>query len=277
MAERKGMRRSPSRSKRRSRSIGFFATVATRPAGTGMPDFLASARATASHATVLISSSLRGNFAIARCPPFSMTDAFGGAPPSEEPSANSRSKSSSVSLSSMTCSAAKESRQFDQGWDALDARLPHERSALVLGEAQRALARLIFLAFRRTAKKGTMPIHHWHEALNYFTILWSEPMPALERIPQQTRSSLLQGWVGEEELPPSPPPHPQKQNLVDVSRRPRPVREGAAAGAGGQLRRRRNWEWRNWLSHSGLRGRRRGTRVLFCRRRRRRCRSCRRD
>jgi hypothetical protein len=36
---------------------------------------------------VLISSSLRGNFAIARWPSFSMTDAFGRAPPREEPGA----------------------------------------------------------------------------------------------------------------------------------------------------------------------------------------------
>jgi hypothetical protein len=25
-----------------------------------------------------------------------------------------------------------------------------------------------------------MPIHHWREALNHFTILWPERMPALE-------------------------------------------------------------------------------------------------
>jgi hypothetical protein len=26
-----------------------------------------------------------------------------------------------------------------------------------------------------------MPIHHWREALNHFTLLWPERMPALER------------------------------------------------------------------------------------------------
>jgi len=36
----------------------------------------------------------------------------------------------------------------------------------------------------RRPKKWTMPIHHWREALNHFTILWPERMPALERIPQ---------------------------------------------------------------------------------------------
>ena len=29
-----------------------------------------------------------------------------------------------------------------------------------------------------------VPGHHWREALNHFTILWPERMPALERIPQ---------------------------------------------------------------------------------------------
>jgi putative transposase len=42
--------------------------------------------------------------------------------------------------------------------------------------------KLLFLALRLAAKKWTMPIHHWREALNHFTILWPERMPALERI-----------------------------------------------------------------------------------------------
>ena len=41
-----------------------------------------------------------------------------------------------------------------------------------------------FLALRRAAKKWTMPIQHWREALNHFTILWPERMPALERVAQ---------------------------------------------------------------------------------------------
>ena len=109
MAERKGMRRLPSRSKRRRRSTGLSATISTRFSGTVMPDFFANARATPSHRTVLVSSSFRGNFAIASRPSFSMTEAFGRAPPSDEPGANSNRKSSSVSLSSMTCSAAERS------------------------------------------------------------------------------------------------------------------------------------------------------------------------
>jgi transposase-like protein len=44
--------------------------------------------------------------------------------------------------------------------------------------------KLLFLALRQAAKKWTMPIHHWREARNHFTILWPERMPALERVAQ---------------------------------------------------------------------------------------------
>jgi hypothetical protein len=40
-----------------------------------------------------------------------------------------------------------------------------------IGAALAAL-KLLFLALRQAAKKRTMPIHHWREALNHFTILW---------------------------------------------------------------------------------------------------------
>src|SRR3984957_5700068 len=46
---------------------------------------------------------------------------------------------------------------------------------------QEAALKLLFLALRQAAKKWTMPIHHWREALNHFTILWPERMPAMER------------------------------------------------------------------------------------------------
>jgi putative transposase len=49
---------------------------------------------------------------------------------------------------------------------------------------QEAALKLLFLALRQAAKKWTMPIHHWREALNHFTILWPERMPALERSTQ---------------------------------------------------------------------------------------------
>jgi hypothetical protein len=42
---------------------------------------------------------------------------------------------------------------------------------------EEAALKLLFLALRQAAKKWTMPIHHWREALNHFTILWPERMP----------------------------------------------------------------------------------------------------
>ena len=45
-----------------------------------------------------------------------------------------------------------------------------------------AALKLLYLALEHIAKKWTMPIHHWREALNHFTILWPERMPALERV-----------------------------------------------------------------------------------------------
>jgi putative transposase len=47
---------------------------------------------------------------------------------------------------------------------------------------EEAAMKLLFLALRQAAKKWTMPIPHWKEALNYFSILWPERMPSLERI-----------------------------------------------------------------------------------------------
>lgn len=49
---------------------------------------------------------------------------------------------------------------------------------------QEAALKLLFLALRQAAKKWTMPIHHWREALNHFTILWPDRMPDLERVAQ---------------------------------------------------------------------------------------------
>ena len=44
-----------------------------------------------------------------------------------------------------------------------------------------AALKLLFLAMRHVAKKWTMPVHNWRGALNHFTILWPDRMPALER------------------------------------------------------------------------------------------------
>ena len=49
-----------------------------------------------------------------------------------------------------------------------------------LGDNDAAL-KLLFLALRAAAKKWTMPIHDWPAALNYFTVLWPDRMPALRR------------------------------------------------------------------------------------------------
>ena len=158
------MRRLPSRSKRRSRSTGFLAMVSTRLSGTAMPAFAASARATASHTTVLISSSLRGNFAIARWPSFSMTDAFGRAPPSDDPGANSRRRSSSVSFSSMTCSAAESSfGSSTSGGMRLTPSSRRNGPPSLFGKAQRALARLVVhqqqeVDFLKCARRGALAL-----------------------------------------------------------------------------------------------------------------------
>ena len=49
---------------------------------------------------------------------------------------------------------------------------PHEEAAL----------KLLYLALRQAAKKWTMPVHHWREALNHFTLLWPERMPSTQRV-----------------------------------------------------------------------------------------------
>jgi len=49
---------------------------------------------------------------------------------------------------------------------------PNEESAI----------KLLLLALREEAKKWTMPIHHWNEALHYFTILWPDRNAVPEKI-----------------------------------------------------------------------------------------------
>ena len=45
-----------------------------------------------------------------------------------------------------------------------------------------AALKLLYLALRNAAKKWTMPIPNWNAALNRFSILWPERMPAGERV-----------------------------------------------------------------------------------------------
>lgn len=49
---------------------------------------------------------------------------------------------------------------------------PHEEAAL----------KLLFLGLRQAAKKWTMPVAHWRDALNHFTLLWPERMPLAQRV-----------------------------------------------------------------------------------------------
>ncbi|HEX3587561.1 MAG TPA: IS256 family transposase [Candidatus Angelobacter sp.] len=49
---------------------------------------------------------------------------------------------------------------------------PHEDAAI----------KLLYLALRLAAKKWTMPIRNWKEALNYFIVLWPDRIPAAEKM-----------------------------------------------------------------------------------------------
>ena len=45
-----------------------------------------------------------------------------------------------------------------------------------------AAMKLLYLALRNASKKWTMPVQNWNGALNRFSILWPERMPALNRV-----------------------------------------------------------------------------------------------
>jgi len=45
-----------------------------------------------------------------------------------------------------------------------------------------AAMKLLYLALRNAAKKWTMPVQNWSGALNRFSILWPERMPAVDRL-----------------------------------------------------------------------------------------------
>ena len=45
-----------------------------------------------------------------------------------------------------------------------------------------AAMKLLYLALRNASKKWTMPVRDWNGALNRFSILWPERMPALDHI-----------------------------------------------------------------------------------------------
>ena len=47
--------------------------------------------------------------------------------------------------------------------------------------SEEAALKLLYLGLRNASKKWTRPIADWKAALNRFSILWPERMPALER------------------------------------------------------------------------------------------------
>jgi putative transposase len=47
---------------------------------------------------------------------------------------------------------------------------------------EEAAMKLLYLALRNASKKWTMPVQNWNGALNRFSILWPERMPALDRV-----------------------------------------------------------------------------------------------
>ena len=46
---------------------------------------------------------------------------------------------------------------------------PNDQSAL----------KLVYMAIREAARRWTMPIHHWKQALNHFAVLYEDRMPEL--------------------------------------------------------------------------------------------------
>ena len=47
---------------------------------------------------------------------------------------------------------------------------------------EEAALKLLYLALRNASKKWTMPVQNWTAALNRFSILWPDRMPAAERV-----------------------------------------------------------------------------------------------
>jgi putative transposase len=47
---------------------------------------------------------------------------------------------------------------------------------------EEAALKLLFLALRQAAKRWTMPIQHWQEAIAHFSSLWPDRMPAMEQL-----------------------------------------------------------------------------------------------
>ncbi len=106
IADKKGIRMFFLRSNLRDNKICSWPRDSSRHSGTWIPASVARFKATASQPMAFISSSCRGNFAMASWPSLSLTEALGLAPPKEDPGPNNNAKSSSVSDSLSTRFAA---------------------------------------------------------------------------------------------------------------------------------------------------------------------------
>src|SRR5205085_10991980 len=79
---------------------------------------------------------------------------------------------------------------------------PHEDAAL----------KLLFLALRQAAKKWTMPVHHWRDALNHVTVLWPERMLSTENGGMNDKTLLYGRCRGRVPLPLQPHPNRKTNN-----------------------------------------------------------------
>jgi hypothetical protein len=76
--------------------------------------------------------------------------------------------------------AAKKYSPRRKPWESAIKKSPSGTNSVE--SLNRSLRKII--KTRQASKKWTMPIVHWREVLNHFTILWPERMPALERVAQ---------------------------------------------------------------------------------------------
>ena len=133
------MRRLPLRSKRFSSKTADPFCGISRHSGTSIPASAASVSASASQRTMSIESSCLGNFAIARPPWVSSTEALGRAPPSDEPGASRSASASSSSVSSRWAAASRRGSSISGGTaSSLDPA--QERTTGLSRESKCALA-----------------------------------------------------------------------------------------------------------------------------------------
>src|SRR5437879_5159748 len=144
IAERNGIRRSPSRSKRRRRSTGLPAMFSTRDWGTGMPDFCARDSATASQTHRVDFIVLAWEFHDGEMAVLFPDGSLG--PRAAKRGAGREQHAQfllGVFLFHHMFGRREQFRELDQRGDALDALLTQEGSAFFFRKAQRALTGLV--------------------------------------------------------------------------------------------------------------------------------------